>query len=700
MTWRPDTAAPAQVRTDESISQNNIRSLIADNYFAATHPSMICDALSEKIDDWIAYTDGTAHFRRIEKAYSMYYGFTQYGGANSSQVIQSGPQGQYSLVFINEFRNVIKHVLNMVVSQKLSFDCHGANTNVETTEACEIGNRVLEDATKRLKMDNALRMATEYACALSEGYVIPEWDQSIGKPHIRDANGNQRFQGDVSIDYFAPWDIIKDHWRRDELLPWVMAIRWKNKFDLMAKYPDKADRILAADPAGLWLYRQQFFNTNLYGDQCDLVPEISFYHEKSPALPEGRLVRFIDKNCKLFDGPLPYEKVPAIRIAPDHLAETCHGYSFSFDLLGVQDLTNLADSITATIFKTLGVGIVKLPVGHNSQYQQLAEGLAALVVNETNGRAEAMNFAKLPDGLAQYRQWLSSRQDILGGINSVIKGQPDANIKAGNFAALIAAQAYQFMNQLQHSYTTAAKELGQAVMSYYQKFPTTDRLIETVGENKKYAVSSFQKDQLKPVQSVTVDIGNSATRNPAARMQMAEDLLASGKLQSAEQFLKVMETGNLDHVTQRSDTQEDGINRENEMLRKGQQVQVLVTDDPFKHVHCHLMIVDDPEARAQQPEVIAATMRHIQEHIDMWNSVSQSNPSLLQLMNIAPAQMMMQQPPMPGEPGPADQAEPMQIPQEPSPMGPPGPMQDTKLPPLPNNPLTNEPPPIPTGPLG
>lgn len=697
MDLRQDTAAEAQARPDGGISSNNVRSLIQQKYFAALPGDMVCDALMERVADWVNYTDGTAHFRRIEKSLNMYYGFTQYGAANSSQIIQAGPQGQYSLAFVNEFRNYIQHVLNMILGERLAFDCHGTNTDTSTTEACEIGNRVLEDTIRRLNVDKTMRKAVEYACFLSEGFIVPEWDSSLGKPYIYDSNGMPKFHGDISLDYFAPWDVIRDHWGRADKLNWGMVIRWKNKYDLAAKYPEKAEQIVSTAPELLWQYRQKFFNTYLLGDFCDLVPEISFYHSKTPAVPQGRLVRFIDQTTKLIDVPLPYDENPIIRIAPDDMAETIHGYSFAFDLLGVQDLSNLVDSIMATTFKTFGVGVVKLPIGHNAQYQQIAEGLAALVVNENNGKAEPMNFARLPEGVMDFRQWLSSRGDVLAGINSVIKGQPDSNIKAGNFAALIAAQAYQFMNQLQESYFNAARSLGQKIIEYYQNFPTTERIVETVGKNKEYAVSGFTKEKLKPVKSVTVDMGSASTKNPAARMNMADVLTAKGAINSVDQYVEVMETGNLDHATDRVETQQDGINRENEELRRGNKPVALVTDDPFKHVNAHLMILDDPNVRNSQPNVVNAALDHIIEHVNLWNQVSGKNLSLLQLMNVAPSQMGQM---MGGVPniGTSLPTQPQGQPPSPIPGVEAG--AQTSLPSLPKNPLTDQPPPVNAGPIG
>lgn len=691
--YREDTAAPAEVRPDGP-SGANVQSIIQQNYFAALPTNLIGDAIFERIEEWGAYSQGMAHFARIQKAYMMYYGFTQ--GANTSAITQGGPQGQYSLAFINEYRNTIKHVVNMITSEKIAYDCKGQNTNVKVTESCEIGNIVLEDSEAKLNIDAKLKAALEYGAALSEGYIGAEWDRSKGRPYITDANGNVIFEGDVAIDVFPPWDVVRDWWSKDEDSNWYIVFRTKNKYDLAAKHPELAEQIISCTSEDIWKFRQYYFNANLVGDMCDDIVEVTLYHKKTPAVPRGRTVRLVRSDVILSDGPLEYDDIPLARMVPDKIIETPLGYTFAFDLLGVQDLTNLSDSITATIFKTFGVGLVKLPIGHNADYQQISEGLAALVVNESNGKMEAMNLAKLPDGLSQFREFLSSRQDIISGINSVIRGQPDSNIKAGNFAALIASQAYQFMNTLQNSYYLAAKKVGQLVIDSYKKFAKNERIVETAGSAKEYAVKSFTADKLQDIRSVSVDVSSASTRSPAARMNMADVLTGKGAINSVDQYVEILKTGNLDHATERKETENDGINRENEMLRRGQNPPVMPTDNPFKHVQRHLMICDDPEIRAKHPEVIKAVTDHILTHTDMWQNVTMGNISLLQLMNVAPAQM-----PQMGMPPPAPNAAPNAQSGAEASGEMPQPAQPSEgLPPLPKNPLTGAPPPVGAGPLG
>lgn len=651
--------------------------IIEDNYFAAATPDKIADVCYNKVIDWMKFTQSTSHFSKIEKAYHMYYGMGFLGNNASHRVTQTGPLGQYSMIYQNEFRRTIKEVYNLVVQPKLAFDCRGSNTDRVTTEACILGNQVLDYVMREKKVSRTCKRAAEYAAALSEGFVVADWDFSVGRPFMKREDGSTIYEGDVVVDYLAPWDVVRDPWRRDEKLPWVIVIRWKNKYDLMAKYPEKADEINSVDAKALWLYRERFYNRYSYWEN-DLIPEMTMYHEPTPALPGGKKTVFLSSDLTLFDGPLPLERVPVSRVVADQQAETPFGYTFAFDLLGIQDMANILDSITCTNQKTFGVGIVKIPEGANIRHQSIAEGIQAIVVNEKNGRMEPMNFTSTPAELFNFRRTLSENIRSLAGSNSVVAGVPDPNIQSGNFAALMASMAYQFSTQFQESYAEMCQDVAQTIMELYQKFASNERKVAIVGKDNEYMVQSFDAEALAPIKTVTVDLGNSSARTIPGRMQMAEDLLNKGIIKDASDYAQIIETGRVEHLSQAATNQSNTINRENELLRKGNNPPVLVTDDDSVHVAKHVILLNDPDVRMGDPELVASVLAHIQDHI-----VSSQNKDPM-LATMLKQQVFSQGPgPMPGgEPAPS----PGTLPPEGGDL--PG------MPSLPNDPLNGAPPPV------
>ena len=131
---------------------------------------------------------------------------------------------------------------------------------------------------------------------------------------------------------------------------------------------------------------------------------------------------------------------------------------------------------------------------------------------------------------------------------------------------------------------------------------------------------------------------------------MANQLLQTGLIKTPEQYLQVVNTGNLEPLTEHDTAQLMLIRAENEALTNGQAVTLLATDDDRLHVLEHSCVLNNPEVR-QNPTVMEAALSHIQEHI---NQSQTKNPMLAQMLNQTP-------PAPPALPNPGQAAPPMDL---------------------------------------
>ena len=77
-----------------------------------------------------------------------------------------------------------------------------------------------------------------------------------------------------------------------------MVRSFANKYNLMAKYPEHAEKISGMDPKDAATnYRLSIF-TN---DKTDDIPVYEFYHRKTEALPEGRYILFLEGDLVLLE---------------------------------------------------------------------------------------------------------------------------------------------------------------------------------------------------------------------------------------------------------------------------------------------------------------------------------------------------------------------------------------------------------------
>jgi hypothetical protein len=138
------------------------------------------------------------------------------------------------------------------------------------------------------------------------------------------------------------------------------------------------------------------------------------------------------------------------------------------------------------------------------------------------------------------------------------------------------------------------------------------------------------------------------TQTTAGRLQIADTLFEKQKL-NAQEYLNVIETGNLETQLEAENAEIILIKGENERIIKGEQFECIIYDNHVLHMPEHMSVLASEEAR-NNPQVIQATMFHVEHHAKMLRQL-QSDPVLVGLLK----QPVIPQPPAgppPGGPAP------------------------------------------------
>ena len=149
----------------------------------------------------------------------------------------------------------------------------------------------------------------------------------------------------------------------------------------------------------------------------------------------------------------------------------------------------------------------------------------------------------------------------------------------------------------------------------------------------------FTGDDLDTINRVVVDAGNALAASTAGRVQMAEQLLQMKLLDTPEQFMQVINTGNLRTMTQNLTDELVTIKAVNENLLTGENVVIAVfTDKHSLHLREHRAVLADPALRVTNPELINRVADHVQEHVKL---LRETDPAILALFGeqaLGPAQ--------------------------------------------------------------
>jgi len=620
-----------------------------NQYFAAKDSNAVASILDSKVQNWSNSIESNGFLEKLRSCFMAYHGAYYSDTGSGHQVTFAGEQGELVNLPVNQWRNIATHMLVMTVSNRPALDCRATNTDYKSLVQTYLANSILDYYLREKKVEGYLKQAVEYAIVYGSGFVVMEWDATKGEivDYIEETK-TKIFEGDIIFENLSPFDVMFDGTKETGNHDWVLIRRWKNKYDLAAKYPEFADEIKSLQTKSELQRFRLGISTLL--DTTDDVAIMEFYHNRTDCMPDGRYMMFVSSDIVLQDVAMPYRTLPVFRIAPSNIHGTPHGYTPMFDLLPLQEILNSLYSTVATNQNAFGVQNVLNPRGTDIAVNQLAGGLNIIDYNAAAGKPEPLNLTSTPAEVFRFIQMIEQSMETLSGVNSVARGQPEASLKSGTALALVQSMALQFMSGLQQSYVELVESIGTAIIKMLQDFAHTPRIVAIAGKTNRAYMKEFTSQDISNISRVVVDIGNPLARTTAGRVQMAEQLLQYQQIDAA-QYVNLINTGNLNAITENIVHESLLIRAENEALIDGEPQQAIFTEDHQKHIDGHRSVLFDPELK-KDADLVLRVQHHIQEHIELLRT---TDPGTLQMLKQAPL------PPLAPPQGAA-----------PSPQGPPG----------------------------
>ncbi len=618
-------------------------------YFAAKPIDELASTLESKVSDYYTFIQTSGIFQRIRKSYQAYYGLSD-RGFYSSGLSTAGDQDELTTIKVNHYRSIILALLNMTTAQKAAFEVRAANTDSKSQAQAILADGILDYYLREKRLDRVLRSAVEICLVMGEGYVSATWEPTSGEQYgVNPETGAVVYEGDLNYDTVTPLDLIKEvNAQSASQTDWVIRRTWKNRFDLAAKHKDKAEDILAMSADTSAEFSRLAMTMTISQKDNDLIPVFEFYHRKSESVENGRHVIFLDADTVLFDGPLPYRRLPVHRICAAELHGTPFGYSPTYDLLGLQEILDMLFSTIVTNQATFGVQNIWTKPGSGLTLNQLRGGMNHF---ESNEPPEPLQLAKTAPETFTFIQTVIQNMETLSGVNSTVRGNPSEELHSGAALAMVASQAVQFNSGLQQAWASLFEDVGTSSFEILQDFAQVPRIAAIAGDHNRSYMKKFSGQDIEHVSRVVVDLGNPMSRTTAGRIEMANQLLQAQKFDAPEEYIQVISTGKLEPLIQNKQSQLINIATENEALRAGKAPMALITDDHRLHCVEHMSVIDDFDAR-QDPQITSVTLAHVQEHLAQWRS---ADPAILQLRGLQPLAPPPPPPgmlPPPGMPGP------------------------------------------------
>lgn len=643
------------------------RPRINDQYFASLPITDFIQEAHGRVGDYYDFLRESGLFYLWEKSYRAYFGArltgSKYSGQlfDSSEIRQGGKAGEIAHLKINHYRSLLKHTLQLATATKPAYACRATNGDYKSQTQAILGNGLVDYYLREKKLTGILTHAVENSLVFSEGWVHDPWDATHGEKYgVHPDTGAVIYEGDLRFSVHTPLDVVRDTEQSDtDNHEWLMVRTFVNRWELAAKFPAVAEQILAINPGSYQYENGETFNIRVRESQAnsELVTMWTFYHKKSDAMENGRLVQFVG-DVMLVDGPIPYRRIPLHCVRPDKLIGTSFGYSPAFDVLGPQQGLDILNSTIMTNNANNGVQSIWTKAGDPVTVTQLQGGMKNLQSEEM---PQPIQLTKTAPETFQFRQELIGEMETIIGISATVRGNPEANLKSGSALALVVSQSIQFASLLEASYNALVEDVGTDIIVQLRDFSKTRRVANILGESNRPFRKEFSGDDLDSINRVVVEATSPLSKTISGRIEMASDLLEKGFIETAKQYIMVLTTGQLDPAIEGAQHELLNIRAENEDMRDGKPVQAIVTDIHADHIKEHRSLLSNPEAR-KNPQFLRLVLKHIDDHLFQWRN---ADPAVL---------MITGQEPPPPPPPPAGMPPPPGAPVGPGqPGGQPGP---------------------------
>jgi hypothetical protein len=600
-------------------------------YFAARDADYVANTLLGRAEQYYNQIDSNGYLDKLRMMWAAYHGAYYTDFDDGHYIVFSGEQGEIANIAINHLRNLAQHMIVMITANRPSFKARATNTDHKSLVQAKLADGLLDYYLREKTLEDYLKKAVEYAVVFGSGFIKMEWNAMSGEEayDTDPETGEEIWEGDVEFSNLSPFDVIFDSNREDNKHDWVLCRSFKNRFDLVAKYPEYEEEILRL-PSKSEL--QSFHLESFHYDKTDLIPVYEFYHKRSEAVPDGRYTLFLSDNVVLSDGPMPYRDLPVYRISPAEILGTPFGYTPLFDILPIQDAINSLYSTVLTNQNAFGIQNLLVPRGADVNIEALSGGLNVIEANTSAGKVEALNLTQTPKEIFEFMQMLEQVAETISGINSVARGNPESSLKSGNALALVQSMSLQFMSGLQQSYVSMIEKVGTGLINMLRDFADVPRVAMIAGDRNSTFMKEFTGDDLSSVNRVVVEVANPLAKTTAGRVQMAEQMLQMGIIKTPEQYISIINTGNLDVMTEDTQSHLFLIRKENENLTAGKRVIAVATDPHSLHIREHQAVLADPDLR-MDPDLVQRTLDHMQEHIGLLRT---TDPELLMILQEQP----------------------------------------------------------------
>lgn len=467
----------------------------------------------------------------------------------------------------------------------------------------------------------------------------PQVDPATGmtlKPAQPQTEKVKERSGAPTIQALPPTAVLRDYTVKESL--WYMVAEPISKWELMARYPEHADKILNAKDRSV---RQDLALSgwNVSSRNEDTVTLNHFYHADTAAVPGGRWVGWVG-DTMLWSTPIPTsDQMPVVWLSTRQISGTYLPYPEAASMLAPQLALNEAFTlVTEEMLRhnRSNMAVKKGSIydtdalsrgGHMIEVDDLKADLPVYITKPSMGDAPKILIDQLPRALQQ-----------IAGLNDVSQGNPNSNITSGTFAALMVNTAENNQGLRGDAYVSAQERIGNVTLDLTSMNIPNGFLVDISGTVDSPYLQMIDQDTLRGIHKIQVIRDSKIADTWPARMEMAAQIFQLQNPADRAAAVEMLSTGNMEPITRAYTSVQTLIAQENERIIAGDQaVEPAITDDPKQHVLGHLPTLAAIRMMPKSPEkdaAMRACLMHISKHGAIFKQSGLVDPVMLQIVGL------------------------------------------------------------------
>lgn len=595
-----------------------------DDYLATSRSDVFGDRVIEDLRKWRAQLEAQGLMDVWTRNYRQYHNSSAEpsadGWAMDDGFSIQGDSGEILSVRINECRNLVTNALNLTYAKPIGLRAVATNATPEALEAAEIGNTVLQERFKAASGGKMMRNAGEIGLVVTTGFIDCEWDLFAGEAYVPTDDGSASYTGAPKLSERWPdevrFDLTKRRW---EDIWGVSVIQRANRYILASQMPDFAEKILSQPSVN----DSEFCSMRYADEATDDILVVKYLHRpvNSRFLPSGRYGLVLEDGTAIRDGDSPYAIVGdgKLGIFPITAASgmgSVYGYPVMNDLSPLQQWLNLVATMIATLVAGYGAPNIAGPALMQMDIQQMVGGGRYFGMKGGVGEVKALNL--LPDlkPLFELIQAISGFGEKLSGMNSVVRGGAERDM-SGKAVALWKSMAVQFMSSFMQSAIEQSESVGDYTLRLDQTFATGEQMAARTGDDNVQQIVKYRaSDKFKYIAKVRAEAVDPVAMTPEGREDRAQFLMQNGAFppSSMKEYMMLVQTGRDEPMYKAPMAHLMLIQRENNLMMKGEEPTVLEDDVHADHIPEHASLLAEPSAR-NNPELMRVVLEHKAKHI-------------------------------------------------------------------------------------